>query len=321
MSTKPVIAVVTGTGTQGRSVCAAFHQSGRWAVRALTRDPAGPAARKLAEQGIEVVKADFEKKDEVLNAFEGAYAVYCVTIPPWQTGYGNTISEYDQGVLQVDAAKAANVKLILWSTLPYVGPDFLNAGGCELHDHKAQVEGYIKSQGIASVFISPAVFAENMYVWPMLRWIDDGEKLEFWHYAVDADKPVPFVWAERDLGPSVLALAEDFQKFESSGRSLLEHPLNHTIQPVGSWRTTWGNIARTIERLTGVPVQHTIHPNVDERWHPDLTKALVYQNVHGFYPSHAFPPPVFVNLGVSFNTLDDFVVQKIIPLFGKDTQR
>ena len=44
------------------------------------------------------------------------------------------MSEYDQGVLQADAAKAVNVQVMLWSTLPYVGPDFLGMGGVELYD-------------------------------------------------------------------------------------------------------------------------------------------------------------------------------------------
>ena len=44
------------------------------------------------------------------------------------------MSEYDQGVLQADAAKEAGVQLMIWSTLPYVGPEFMNLGGCELYD-------------------------------------------------------------------------------------------------------------------------------------------------------------------------------------------
>ena len=44
------------------------------------------------------------------------------------------MSEYDQGVLQADAAKEMGVKFIIWSTLPYVGPDFMGLGGVELYD-------------------------------------------------------------------------------------------------------------------------------------------------------------------------------------------
>lgn len=46
------------------------------------------------------------------------------------------MSEYEQGVLQADAAKESGVQLILWSTLPYVGPNFMGLGGVELYDCK-----------------------------------------------------------------------------------------------------------------------------------------------------------------------------------------
>lgn len=79
-------------------------------------------------------------------------------------------------------------------------------------------------------------------------------------------------------------------------------------------------------------------PNIDERWNPDckmhlgshvimliissiVTKALVYQNVHGLYPSHTFPSPVLVNLGVNFGTLEQFIADRIVPRFGKNAQK
>lgn len=68
-------AVVTGTGAQGRSICRAFNNSGKWRVRVLTRDPAGPVATVFRREGMEIVKANFEDKDSLLKAFKGAYAV------------------------------------------------------------------------------------------------------------------------------------------------------------------------------------------------------------------------------------------------------
>lgn len=65
-------------------------------------------------------------------------------------------------------------------------------------------------------------------------------------------------WIERDLGPSMLALANSFYALENAGKALSTHPLNHTIQPCGSWRGTYGDIVRSITRLTGLPVKHTI---------------------------------------------------------------
>ena len=52
-----------------------------------------------------------------------------------------------------------------------------------------------------------------------------------------------------------------------------------------------------------------------------MTKAFVYQNIHGLYPDSEFPPPLFLNLGVEYGSLREFVEQKVTPLFGKSAQQ
>ena len=42
----------------------------------------GPVARQLAEEGIEVVKANLESREETQKAFTGAYAV-CKSVLAW----------------------------------------------------------------------------------------------------------------------------------------------------------------------------------------------------------------------------------------------
>jgi nucleoside-diphosphate-sugar epimerase len=142
---------VTGTGAQGRAISRAFNNSGKWHVRVLTRDPTGPVAKALGREGMELVQVNFEDKESLRKAFRGAYAVsqyratvavlslealqvFSVTIPPWHKMYSITMGEYEQGVLQADIAKEANVQLFLFSTLPYVGPNFMGLGGVELYD-------------------------------------------------------------------------------------------------------------------------------------------------------------------------------------------
>ncbi|KAG6891302.1 hypothetical protein C0992_009183 [Termitomyces sp. T32_za158] len=154
---KPIIAVVTGTGAQGRAVSRAFHNSGLWQVRILTRNPDGKVATSFRDEGMDVVQANFEDKTSLLRAFKGAYAVFSVTIPPWHKSYMHTMGEYDQGVLQADAAKESNVQLFLFSTLPYVGPEFMGLGGVELYDAKARTNDYIMSIGLPGVFIGTEI--------------------------------------------------------------------------------------------------------------------------------------------------------------------
>ncbi|RDB19842.1 NmrA-like family domain-containing protein 1 [Hypsizygus marmoreus] len=296
-SNKPIITVVTGTGAQGRAVSRAFHDSSKWHVRVLTRNPSGPVAQEFEKQGMEIVQGNFEDRDSLLKAFQGAYAVYSVTIPPWHQSYTNTLGEYEQGVLQADVAKESNVKLFLFSTLPYVGPEYMGLGGVELYDAKARTNDYVTSIGLPAVYIGTPAFIDNVHSWPLVKAVDNGAKLESWDYVVDAEKPVVFLWVERDLGPSALAIVESF---------------------LGSWRGTWGQVAREIQKQTGIETHHTVVPDADQRWHKDLTNAFIYQNNHGLYPTIDFPTKVLTSdLGVEFGTLEDFVRTKIVPLFVK----
>lgn len=305
---------MTGTGAQGRSICRAFNNSGKWRVRVLTRDPAGPVATVFRREGMEIVKANFEDKDSLLKAFKGAYAVFSVTIPTWHKKYNTTMEEYAQGVLQADTAKQANVQLFLFSTLPYVGPNFMGLGGVELYDAKARTNDYITSIGLPAVYLGTPAFIDNVHSWPLVKRSGDGNKLEFWNHVVEKEKPVAFLWVERDLGPSVLAIAESFR---SSGKPPSQHPFNHTIQPLASWRGTWGQVSREIQRQTGIETIHTVHATADQRWHRELTKAFIYQNNHGLYPTHKFPSKTLTDLGVKYGTLEEYVRVKIVPMFAK----
>lgn len=63
------IAVTGATGVQGGSVARKMLDEG-WHVRALTRNTTSDAAKKLAEQGAEVVQANFDDEKGLEKAFE-----------------------------------------------------------------------------------------------------------------------------------------------------------------------------------------------------------------------------------------------------------
>lgn len=69
------IAVLGATGTQGGGVAKALLKSGEWNVRAITRNTSSTAAKALAASGAELVAANADDVDSLVNAFE-------VRIPP-----------------------------------------------------------------------------------------------------------------------------------------------------------------------------------------------------------------------------------------------
>ena len=64
----------------GSSVVRALLADGAFKPRAVTRDVNSPAARKLAEQGCEVVQADMGDVEAVERAVAGTETVFCVKL-------------------------------------------------------------------------------------------------------------------------------------------------------------------------------------------------------------------------------------------------
>jgi uncharacterized protein YbjT (DUF2867 family) len=116
MADKKVIAVVGSTGSQGGGLCRAIlaDKKGEFACRAITRDPNKDKAKALASSGAEVVKADIDDVASLKKAFAGAYGVYGVT-NFWE--HFSAEKEKTQAKNIAEAAKAAGVKHIIWSTL------------------------------------------------------------------------------------------------------------------------------------------------------------------------------------------------------------
>ena len=116
MADKKIIAVVGSTGSQGGGLANAIlgDPNGGFAARAVTRDPNKDKAKALAGKGAEVVKADLDDVESLKTAFAGAYGVYGVT-NFWE--HFSAEKEKAQAKNIADAARAAGVKHVIWSTL------------------------------------------------------------------------------------------------------------------------------------------------------------------------------------------------------------
>jgi len=116
MADKKIIAVIGATGAQGGGLVRAIlaDPAGGFAVRAITRDVNSDKARALAQQGVEVVAADMDDAASLTKAFTGAYGAFCVT-SFWE--HFSAEKEVAQAGNMAQAAKAAGVKHLVWSTL------------------------------------------------------------------------------------------------------------------------------------------------------------------------------------------------------------
>lgn len=112
----PIITVLGASGAQGGGLVRALMcpTRQRFAVRAVTRKPASPAAQALAETGAEVVAGDLDDPHTLRRAFEGAHGVFAVT-NFWE--HLSPERERLQARNIAEAAHGAGVRHVIWSTL------------------------------------------------------------------------------------------------------------------------------------------------------------------------------------------------------------
>lgn len=113
---KKIIVVFGATGAQGGGLAYAIlnDKNSEFAVRAVTRDTSSDKAKALAALGAEVVAADIDDMESVKGALQGAYGAYFVTFF-WD--HFSPEKEYEQAKTFANAANAAGLKHLIWSTL------------------------------------------------------------------------------------------------------------------------------------------------------------------------------------------------------------
>jgi uncharacterized protein YbjT (DUF2867 family) len=231
---KPLIAVVGATSKQGRSAAKTLLASGRYRVRALTRDVQSPGARSLAALGAELVGVPLELgyRSELEQAFRGSQGAFLMTpaiVPP-------ATHEFDLGKEQADAAVAAGVQHVVFSALENV--DRITAGK-KFAPHftdKARVEEYVRQLPVQSSFVHLAFFYTNLIEFYPPRM--EGDTLVFPIY-LPGDFRAPFVDPLTATGPAVLEMFSNPDQY--SGKSM--PVLGDIVSP--------NEMVETFQRVTG----------------------------------------------------------------------
>ncbi len=180
---KKIIAVVGATGQQGGGVARAIldDPDGGFVVRALTRNTGSDAAKALAARGAEVVAADLDDEASVLAALDGVYGAYFVTAF-WE--YNDTAREQAQARNMANAAKAAGLRHVVWSTLPdtrdHVGddervPTLQGTYKVPHFDSKAEADRFFTEAGVPTTFLSTTFYFESFLEYFSPKRGEDGK--------------------------------------------------------------------------------------------------------------------------------------------------
>jgi uncharacterized protein YbjT (DUF2867 family) len=182
MADKKIIAVVGATGSQGGGLARAIlaDPNGGFAVRAITRDTNKDNAKALASQGAEVVSANLDDVESLKKAFAGAHGVFAVT-NFWEHFSGE--KEKAQAKNIAEAAKAAGVKHVIWSTLEDTRT-LMDSGDKRMpmlqekyrvphFDAKAEANAYFA--GVPVTYLVTSFYWDNLYMFGLApKKGDDG---------------------------------------------------------------------------------------------------------------------------------------------------
>jgi uncharacterized protein YbjT (DUF2867 family) len=178
-----IIAVVGATGVQGGGLARAIlaDPSSGFSVRAITRDPNKDSAKALAAKGAEVVSANLDDVESLKKAFAGAHGVFGVT-NFWE--HFSAEKEKAQAKNIAEAAKAAGVKHVIWSTLEDTR-QFMSADDKRMpilqekyrvphFDAKAEANAFFS--GVPSTMLNTSFYWDNLYMFGLApKKGDDGQ--------------------------------------------------------------------------------------------------------------------------------------------------
>ncbi len=171
MSSKKIITIFGATGAQGGGLARAIlnDKNSEFAVRAVTRDAQSDKAKALAAMGAELVTADVDDPGSIRKAMDGAYGAYCVTFF-WL--HYSPEKEMAEAKDMAEAAKAAGLKHVIWSTLEdtrkYVPLDdnrmpTLNGKYKVPHfDGKGASDHFFTDAGVPTTFLLASFYWENL---------------------------------------------------------------------------------------------------------------------------------------------------------------
>ncbi|KAI0010815.1 NAD(P)-binding protein [Xylariaceae sp. FL0662B] len=177
-----IIAVMGSTGAQGSGVVNVMKKVPGWKIRAITRNVHSDAAKKLAEEDVEVVQASVDDEASLVKAFEGVHAIFSVT-NWWEHLFAGKsadeagVIEEEQGMkLARAAARTPSLEQYIWSTTPSAKRLFPGEHVSPHMDYKANVDARIKSElpalAAKTTYLYFGYYPQNMAFFPCMKPIE-----------------------------------------------------------------------------------------------------------------------------------------------------
>jgi uncharacterized protein YbjT (DUF2867 family) len=257
MSDQKTVLVAGATGKQGGAVVNALLKNGQ-KVRALTRNAESPSARRLRDQGVEIVVGDLTDLESLLGALQDVDTVFTMSTS-FQTGHENEVT---QGITMTDAAIAAGVGHLIFSSVASANRNT----GIPHFETKSKIEEYVASSAVPYTIIGPTAFMENLIQPPALPNLRQGKISR----ALPAARKVQQI-AVADIGAFAAAVIE-------RGESLYRKRID-----IAGDDLTGEEIAAILSRVSGKKIRYEMFPpSVLRATNPDLAIMLEWQQENNY---------------------------------------
>jgi uncharacterized protein YbjT (DUF2867 family) len=257
-----IIAVVGSTGAQGGGLVRAIvaDPSSGFAARAITRDPSKDKAKALAAAGAEVVSANIDEVESLKKAFAGAHGVYAVT-NFWEHFSGE--KEIQQAKNIAEAAKAAGVKHVIWSTLEdtrtLMSADDTRMpmlqGKYRVPHFDAKAEANAAFAGLPVTYLVTSFYWDNLYMFGLAPKKDD-KGVYSWTFPM-GDAKLPGIAAE-DIGKTALGIFKAGSEYIGktvgiAGESLSFQEMSKKLETIGIAPVQFNAVDANVFRGFGFP--------------------------------------------------------------------
>jgi uncharacterized protein YbjT (DUF2867 family) len=262
MADKKIIAVVGSTGAQGGGLVRAIvaDPGSGLAARAITRDVNKDKAKALAAAGAEVVSADLDNVESLKKAFAGAHGVYAVT-NFWEHFSGE--KEIQQAKNIAEAAKAAGVKHVIWSTLEdtrklMTADDTrmpMLQGKYRVPHFDAKAEANAAFNGLPVTYLVTSFYWDNLYMFGLAPKKDD-KGVYSWTFPMGEAK-LPGIAAE-DIGKVAFGIFKGGSDYIGktvgiAGESLSFQEMSKKLETIGISPVQFNAVDANLFRSFGFP--------------------------------------------------------------------
>jgi uncharacterized protein YbjT (DUF2867 family) len=257
-----IIAVVGSTGAQGGGLVRAItaDPGSGFSARAITRDTGKDKAKALAAAGAEVVSADLDNVESLKKAFAGAHGVYAVT-NFWEHFSGE--KEIQQAKNIAEAAKAAGVKHVIWSTLEdtrtLMSADDTRMpmlqGKYRVPHFDAKAEANAAFAGLPVTYLVTSFYWDNLYMFGLAPKKDD-KGVYSWTFPMGEAK-LPGIAAE-DIGKAAFGIFKAGQEYVGktvgiAGESLSFQEMSKKLESIGISPVQFNPVDANVFRGFGFP--------------------------------------------------------------------